>query len=163
MYRDMRFWKLVILLIFLSSSLGCDAFVRKFTREKKREEITEPVLNPEVKSGLFYDNDTKYRNYFAYWRGWQDELIQAISEPGMKRKQYCVSQALINLKKMSELLTGEKQAQLNSYIEQMGEIAEEINAGGVIDANTIRLRLSHIQLSVNKRLHYSKVRDWIKR
>ena len=108
MYSYPRFLKLAIISSFLVSTVGCDAFVRKFTREKKKEEIIEPVLNPELKSGLFYDNDTKYRNYFAYWRGWQDELIQAVLEPGMKRKQYCINQALINLQKMSELLTGEK-------------------------------------------------------
>jgi ERCC4-related helicase len=163
MARYKRLGIFAVLIIFLLSSSGCEAFVRKFTRQKQHEEAIEPVLNPETQSGLFYDNETKYRNYFAYWRGWHDELIQAMSEPNNKRRQYCVGQALINLKQMSDLLETDKQKEINTYIERMQDIANEINTNIFVNENRIIQELSRIRLNINKRMHYSKVVDWIKK
>lgn len=151
----------VIILVFICSSLGCDAFRRKFTRKKKYKEIIEPVLNPDENVGLFYDNDTKYKNYFAYWRGWHDELIQAMSGRSRKRQRYSLEQAIDNLRLMTELLRGEKQEQLNTYIQKMHKISKRLNSNQAFKERDIIRELSHIRLAVNKGLHYSKVKDWI--
>lgn len=144
------------------STLGCDSFVRKFTREKKRQEMIEPVLSPEENAGLFYDNETKYKNYFAYWRAWHDELVQCMYQASKKRKRYCANQAIENLQLMSALLTGPRQKEMNGYIEKMEKIRSDIESDLVIDQNLIVQRLKNIRLSVNDKLDYKNVKEWIK-
>ncbi len=154
---------ILILAIFMISSFGCDAFVRKFTRKKQQEQAIEPVLNPEVASGLFYDNDTKYKNYFAYWRGWHDELTEAMTSSSKKRKKYCMEQAIINLERMAALLKEEKQAELGVYIEKMEKISTSLDKeGDLLEEKVIVRQLSNIRLALNKKFHFSKVQDWIK-
>lgn len=160
--RFKRTCAILILSALITSCLGCDAFVRKFTRKKQQEEAIEPVLNPELNSGLFYDNDTKYKNFFSYWRGWHDELTEAISSSGKKRKQYCMEQAIMNLVRMASLLKEEKQTELAVYIEKMEKISSKINKEGALEERSIVQQLSNIRLSLNKKFHYSKVQNWIK-
>lgn len=150
-------------LIFMSSALGCDAFVRKFTREKKNQDMVEPVLTPEDHVGLFFDNETKYKNYFAYWRAWQDELIQSMYQGSEKRKLYCINQAVENLELMAGLLTPEHQKEINDYIKKMNIIRRDIESESILDENMMRQKLVNIRLSINNKLHYSKVKDWIKK
>jgi len=52
MARYKRLSIFAVLIIFLVSSSGCEAFVRKFTRQKKYQEAIEPVLNPETNPGF---------------------------------------------------------------------------------------------------------------
>lgn len=158
-----RIFKAVLLLIFIFGICGCDAFARKFTRKKKYQEVIDPVLIPEEEAGLFYDNDTKYRNYFAYWRGWHDELIEAIPGSGRKRKGYAINQAIANLELMAGLLIEDGEKEIRSYIEKMEKIRLELQANKILGQRNITRQLSNIRLRVNKNLHYSKVKDWIKK
>lgn len=157
-----RLFLVTVLLIFISSTFGCDAFRRKFTRKKKYKEIVEPVLIPEENAGIFYDNDTKYRNYFAYWRGWHDDLIQAMSGASKRRRRYSMAQALANLEQMADLLKGEKRKELLTYIQQMKKISQQIETSQMFQERRVIQQLSNIRLRINKELHYSKVKDWIK-
>ncbi|MEW6009231.1 MAG: hypothetical protein AB1629_06330 [Candidatus Omnitrophota bacterium] len=160
--RYKKLCSILILAALISSSIGCDAFIRKFTRKKQHQEEVEPVLNPELKSGLFFDNDTKYKNYFTYWRGWHDELIESITSFSKKRKKYCLEQAIMNLERMGSLLKEEKQTELRTYIEKMEKIGSDINNEGVLDERIIVQQLSNIRLALNKKFHFSKVENWIK-
>jgi hypothetical protein len=152
----------LIILIFTINIVGCDAFARKFTRKKKQQESLEPVLVPEEKSGLFFDNDTKYKNYFVYWRSWHDELMQTMYEHSLKRKKYCINQAISNLELMSDLLTAEKKKELGGYIAEMKKIQGDIETDVTLEENIIIQRLKDIRLNINTRLDYRRVRDWIK-
>ncbi|MBU2540986.1 MAG: hypothetical protein KJ593_03695 [Candidatus Omnitrophica bacterium] len=158
--RKLFLWMIVILLI--SNSFGCDAFRRKITRKNKKE-IIEPVLRPEEDAGLFYDNETRYRNYFAYWRGWHDELIQAIPGKSKKRKKYSFGQTMDNLYLMQDLLReGEKKKELTEYMDKLEKIQRQIDTNQAFNERTLIQQLSSIRLAINKKLHYSKVKDWIK-
>ncbi len=153
----------LVTLVFISSTLGCDAFVRKFTREKKKQDMIEPVLTPEENAGLFYDNETKYKNYFSYWRAWQDELIQSMYQESEKRKLYCINQAIENLELMAALLIPEHQKEINEFIGKLNGIRRDIESESILNENMMRQKLVNIRLSINTKLHYSRVKDWIKK
>lgn len=158
-----RLFLCLLTFIFISSALGCDAFVRKFTREKKKQDMVEPVLTPDENAGLFYDNETKYKNYFAYWRAWQDELIQSMYQESDKRKLYCINQAIENLELMAALLTQEHQKEINEFIAKMNAIRRDIESESILNENMMRQKLVNIRLSINNKLHYVRVKDWIKK
>lgn len=110
--------------------IGCDAFVRKFTRKPKKDNLVqqEVVLYPqEYKSGL--TKEQEYRQYFLYWKSWQDELIESLSNtttPNYKRQVACVEQALKNLLQLRLLLAESVQQKLDKYIKQMNELKASI-------------------------------------
>ncbi len=157
--RGLFLWIIVIALI--SNTFGCDSFRKKFTRKRKKE-IVEPILRPEENAGLFFDAGTKYRNYFAYWRGWHDELIQSMSGKSKKKKKYSFDQTMLNLELMEGLLSkGEKKQELKVYIDKLKKIKDKIDSNQGFNERTITQRLSNIRLAINKKLHYSKVKDWI--
>ena len=87
----MKRWLVVLVMIVLAVNLtGCEAIQRKFTRRKK-----------DVKSPHFYQikkyekkpSPLLYKQHFAYWSSWQEELIQVIGENNKKDKR-CIEEAL---------------------------------------------------------------------
>ena len=59
--------------LMIAGLVGCDAFVRKFTRKPKKERITkeEMVLVPEEYKSTM-TQEQMYRQYFLFWQSWQD-------------------------------------------------------------------------------------------
>jgi hypothetical protein len=115
------------LVIFLS---GCEAFVRKFTRKPKNDKIQkeEVVLAPEEYAGKSLSSEELYRQYFLYWKSWQDELLSSLSSVGENQKKQlsCVEQALTNLAELRPLLQSQKQALLDTYINQLRQVQDAI-------------------------------------
>jgi len=118
----------ILLLIF--SLIGCDAFVRKFTRKPNKDNIAkeELVLVPEVYKNTM-TKEQLYRQYFLFWKSWQDELLEALSNTAAtnhKKQVECAQQGLNNLVQIRALLSGEKQKILDKYISQLSDLAEAI-------------------------------------
>ncbi len=128
-----KLFLLVTSYLLLVTLLGCEAFVRKFTRKPKKDdqEGVEMVLAPqEYKSTM--TKEEKYRQYLLFWKSWQDELITSLStgnntiEPNTKKQLECLDQAMRNLMGMRGLLNEQAGQKLDVYIGQMAELRSNI-------------------------------------
>ena len=117
-----------VICCLLLSLMGCEAFVKKFTRKQKKSKIKEEViLDPEDYSLSDIPTEERYRQYFLYWKSWQDELITALNTTASRKKrQTCVKEAIKNLGELRPLLFEEKQKELDVYLEKLRNLENEI-------------------------------------
>lgn len=150
---------------FLVFSIGCEAFVRKFTRKPKKENLPrqEMVLVPEEYKSPQMPKEELYRQYFLFWKSWQDELIGSLSAQANHKKQIdCIAQAISNLMNLRTLLNTQRQKQLDVYIGQLNELKESIiqdSYGSNIAGN--RQKAERIKRSILQDFSYNKVNSHI--
>jgi hypothetical protein len=151
----------LIAFCLLLSTLGCDSFIRKFTRKPKQEieREKEIVLIPEE----YKSNMTKeeyYRQYFLYWKSWQEELIEALAIAGNHKKQVdCAIQAITNLVNMRKMLNEEKQKKLDTYINRMNELKDAV-ANDVYSNNALlnRQKAEQLRRDILKGFSYNEIK-----
>lgn len=141
--------------------IGCEAFVRKFTRKPKKEVISreEMVLAPvEYKAP-----EKEYRQYFLYWKAWHDEFINSLF-PGLNRRKQleCASETIKNLEQIRVLLKEESQRQLSGYIEQISELKDVIEKDvyGII-INSHRRVAERIKRDIIREFSCDKIKDLV--
>jgi len=164
--RNPRFKSLILLCTLfavLCTLMGCEAFVRKFTRKPSNQDLLkeEMVLAPEEYSGPRMAKEELYRQYFLYWKSWQDELITSLYPGGNHKKQIdCVEEALKNLAKIKVLLSAEKTKQVDTYLTQLENLKDLISRDLYFN-NTANNRTKAEQLKRNilHDLSYSKIKD----
>jgi hypothetical protein len=125
-----RFFLLFVLYFLLFAMLGCDAFVRKFTRKPKKESISreEMVLVPEEYKPTM-SKEQLYRQYFLFWQSWQGELITSLTptQTGNNKKQVdCAQEAIKNLSNLRTMINEDKQKKLDIYINELKELKSQI-------------------------------------
>ncbi|MFH1442066.1 MAG: hypothetical protein ABIH18_08530 [Candidatus Omnitrophota bacterium] len=116
---------LFIIYCLLFTSMGCDAFVRKFTRKPKKdkEKKEELVLVPVEYNTEKVSKQDLYQQYFLFWKTWQEQLIDSLRyETNWKRSIGCASEAAGNLEQMQKLLKKEKQEELSPYVKQLRDL-----------------------------------------
>ncbi len=152
----------VFCFFFLVSLIGCDAFVRKFTRKKKAEKLPaeEMVLVPEEYKGPKMTKEELYRQYFLYWKSWQDELIEALSVGANHKKQMgSAVEAIKNLQQLRQMLKEEKQKKLDVYIGRMNELKEAITQDTYGSENGLNcMNAERIKRGLLKDFSYSRVK-----
>ena len=114
----------------LSSLVGCEAFVRKFTRKPKTGDMRreEMVLVPQEYKGPQMSKEELYRKYFMYWQAWQGELINAMAAGGNYKKRVdSLDEAIKNLGQLKGLLNTDKQKQLDVYLQRMYDLRKRIS------------------------------------
>ena len=121
---------LLSVFFLLFSALGCEAFVRKFTRKPKKDKAREEmVLAPEEWKGPQMTREEMYRQYYTFWQAWQEELINALSRNApLKKKNDCAGQAVKNLLGMRGMLNETRQKQLDVYLKQMNGLLSAVKA-----------------------------------
>ncbi|MFH1678212.1 MAG: hypothetical protein ABH914_01130 [Candidatus Omnitrophota bacterium] len=124
--------KIITLIICCSLfvvSTGCEAFVKKFTRTSKREKAKEEiVLTPQEYSLSDLPVEERYRQSFLFWKSWHDELIAALaSSNSYKKKNDSLEEAINNLKEIRVFLFQEKQNELDSYLQKLKQLGEDIS------------------------------------
>jgi len=120
---------LVTIYSLLVTLVGCDAFVRKFTRKPKKENlpVEEMVLVPQEYNGPQMTKEEQYRQYFLFWKSWHDELYESLLQKKSNKKQIdCTQEALKNLLNLKALLNENTQAKLEVYIASLREIKDLI-------------------------------------
>ena len=123
-------FRLFVISFLIVNLLGCEAFVRKFTRKTKKENIAqkEMVLAPEEWSGPQMTSEQMYRQYFLFWKSWQDELIEALLQKKSQKKQIdCSLEAIKNLLGLRTLLNEQAQKKLDNYINQNKDLRDSIS------------------------------------
>ena len=146
---------LVTSYLLIVTLIGCDAFVRKFTRKPKKEELPqeEMVLAPEEYKPQI-SKEELYRQYFLFWKSWQDELIESLVQKRSNKKQLdCIKEAIKNLVNLKGLLNTQKQEKLDIYINRMQELKDSI-------ANDIYSNSAPIYVQSAERLKMNILRDF---
>jgi hypothetical protein len=145
---------------------GCEAFIRKFTRKPKGPEVQEPpVLAPEEYKGPQTSKEEQYRQFFIFWRSWQDELIQAllfVQNPNYKKQVDCVNEAIKNLATMRVYLKPEKQKKLDEFIVKMNDLKSEVARdlyGRNLNWN--RLRAEKLRRDIIRDFSFPKIKPYI--
>lgn len=152
-------FKLFTFYFLITSLLGCDAFVRKFTRKRDKEKIPqeEMVLTPEEYRPPAAQE--QYRNFFLYWQSWQEELITALnSKASQKRQLSCAKEALKNLNNLRPLISAAKQKKLDIYIGDLAALKNDIERdtyGHSLDYNA--RAAERLKMRVLKEFNFSKV------
>ncbi|HLD82393.1 MAG TPA: hypothetical protein VI976_00375 [Candidatus Omnitrophota bacterium] len=153
-------YTLILLLIFYS--LGCEAFIRKFTRKPKKENMPkeEMVLAPEEYKAPEMSKEDLYRQHFLFWRTWQDELIASLNKEGNHKKQIdCINEAVKNLTDLRPLLNLERRKILDIYIAQLNELNDEITKDLYgVNVDSHRRRAESIRMKISKEFSYNKAK-----
>jgi len=160
--RERKLFLLLLILGLVVNLLGCEAFVRKFTRKSKKEKAPEPmVLVPEEYKGPNMTKEELYRQYFLYWKSWHDELIQSLSDEKNHKKQIdCAKEAIKNLYQLRGMLNPDRQSRLDNYIRQTEELKSAVTKdvyGNDLVIN--RQRAERIRRNMLKDFVYPKIKD----
>jgi len=156
---------LVTICFLLVTALGCDAFVRKFTRKSKKENQPkqELVLVPEEYKPPKMTKEEVYRQYFLYWKSWHDELINSLSGGVSHKKQIdCANEAIKNLDSLRGTLQEARQKKLDIYIGQLKYLKKEVEKdlyGNNISTN--RLTAERIRRGIMRDFSYNKIKDYL--
>jgi len=160
-----RFFMAFLSGILLINLLGCEAFTRKFTRKsKKTDQTVELVLAPEEYKGPNMTAEELYRQYFMYWKSWQDELINALSQnASLKKKVDCAEQAIKNLVNMRSLLIEQAQKNLDVYIARSQDLLADMQKD-VYGAENKRNNdvAERIKSDVQRGFIYPKVKNYLR-
>ena len=163
----MRIDRRIIFLFFccflISNLIGCEAFVRKFTRKPKKDNLQreEMVLVPQEYKKPQLTKEEEYRQYLLYWKSWQDELIESLSGSTNHKKQMgCVKEALSNLAQLRSLLNAEKQKKLDVYITKLKELQDSIVKDIYCkDSSRHHYSAERIKMNIFRQFSYPQVKD----
>lgn len=163
----MRSFSQAILVAFCVGSLvtacGCQSFAKKFVRKSKAEEKNsdEVVAAPEEYPVPAVDNHALYRQYFLYWRTWQDELIDSLEVNGNHKRQVeAIEEAIMNLVNLRPLLDEPSRARLDASIAALKSLRESVSNDFYhqkIEAN--RTAAMNIRKQIIDSFSYVKIRD----
>jgi hypothetical protein len=146
---------------------GCESLQKKFTRKKKmtgpKEEM---VIVPRDYEANPLPSDVRYKQYFVYWKSWNQELVTAINDQApFKKIVSCVEQAKTNLTKMVTLLKEEKAKELEVYLNQTEVLRLQIENAKTLPSSymgNLRYTAERILSNVNRLFDMSKMREYLK-
>ncbi len=160
-----KFTTLILLVIVLCACSGCGGtWRRKFVRAKKSDVKEGPILQPHDYAREF-SNRQLYANNYAFWRNAQSELIKSIkSKDSLKKISNQSGYSLVYLKKLLNLLSEEKNTELEPYITELKDIIEKIEQPNYVSSNSNVLvsRLSRHYRSLSRDFSYRKMQNFIK-
>lgn len=167
-YRLRRFKKkiteivvVVFCFYFLISLIGCDAFVRKFTRKPKKDSVSkeEMVLVPEEYKGPQLTKEQLYRQDFMYWQVWHEELLTSLSRSVNHKKQFdCADRTVKSLMNLRVRLNEPKQKRLDVYLRQLIDLKDDIARDTYGSASeAYNRKAERIRRSIMREFSYSKV------
>lgn len=146
---------------------GCESLRKKFTRKKKGTEIQEVmVITPRDYSAHPLASDVLYKQYFIYWKSWNQELINGLTDGSSYKKVLdCADQSLVNIKKMETYLKEDKAKELEVYVKKTEDLKNQIMENkSLLPAfvNNLRYSAERILSSVNRLFDLSKMKDRLK-
>jgi hypothetical protein len=157
----------VVLLCIMLSACGCASLTKKFVRKPKESKnpAQSMVLSPEVYPDSRLDKEEMYRHYLALWGGWQDELIDSLSDRAVSRHRQLESLqgAIDNLLAMQALLSEDKQAVAGRYLGSLNALKAAIEKDIYgINKQAARQQAESLKRRINGALQYSQVKDSMK-
>lgn len=155
----------VLMCIFLLT--GCETLRKKFTRKRKKAETEEPmVIVPRDYSAHPFPSNVLYKQYFVYWKSWNQELVSSLNDLASYKKIVdCVEQSLVNLKKMQTYLNEAKAAEIEVYVKKTEDLKatiERVKNLPPVRMTVLRYDADRILSSVNRQFDLKKMKDYLK-
>jgi len=156
-------FRLLLVIPIFCFLVGCDAFVRKFTRKSKKETVVEEemVLAPVEYKPAPTTGEAPYRQYLLYWKSWQDELIETLlANTSHKRQLDSAEEAINNLIELNKLLQDSCRPRMEGYIQRMKDIRDAIEKD-IYGSNAASLRNSaeRLRRDILRDFSYEKVKN----
>lgn len=156
-----RFFRIVIVLVFCVSFVGCAALQRKFVRKKKKEEKAAPVITT-------YDYakelrvDELYKKHFLFWKTSQSELIDRM-HTRYKKRSSLFDRTVESLMEMEKYVAGAKGEELAGFIKQIKSIDPDIKKKQLSKNEIYKMKqlLEKTKRQIDKRFSYSDVKDFL--
>lgn len=168
MKNESRYFSVTIFVVACVVLLtGCETLRKKFTRKRKQAASAEPiVIVPRDYSAHPFPNDVLYKQYFVYWKSWNQELVSSLTDmENYKKIKSCVDQALTNLKKMQTYLQDDKAQELDVYVKKTDDLRSRIERAKYLPPAQMRgLRYDAERLlnGINKKFDLSSMKDHLK-
>jgi len=162
--RKKAYFYLFIFYFLLFNIIGCEAFVRKFTRKsKKADQTVEMVLEPQEYTAAQLSKEELYRQYFLYWKSWHDELLNALAYKASGKKQIdCAQEAMKNLVNMSRLLNEDKRRKLEMYISKLEGLLDAIKGDVYGDRNAANFQAAEkLKNNIMRDFTYPKIKNYM--
>ncbi len=162
--------KMLVLVVILSGIFmltGCESLRKKFTRKRKSKDSQEQmIIVPRDYSAHPYPSDVMYKQYFIYWKSWNQELITSLNDYSTYKKIVdCVEQSIINLKKMATYLNEDKAKALEVYVKKTEDLKTQIQAAKAMPPSRmtmLRYDAERILSSVNRLFDLKKMKEYLK-
>jgi hypothetical protein len=123
------------------------------------------VITPRDYDAHPIPNDVLYKQYFYYWKSWNDELVAALSERETSKKiVFSAEQTLSHLVKMRSYLKEEKGKDLDLLIEEARSLSGAIIASPVMlpsQYDAFRYRAERLLARVNRGFDSRKVKEML--
>ncbi|HQP92171.1 MAG TPA: hypothetical protein PLU24_05800 [Candidatus Omnitrophota bacterium] len=167
MRKTPRSAALILLMICFISASGCETLRKKFTRKRKPKGSTETVvIVPRDYSAHPFPNEVLYKQYFAYWKSWNMELVSSLAgNENYKKIDDCAVQSLANLKKMRTYLNDGKAKELDKYINKTEILHGQIEVAKNMPPsrmNSLRYDAERILSNVNRKFDGNKAKPYLK-
>jgi hypothetical protein len=152
-------------LVLVFQLAGCESLGRKFVRKPdpqslKKEEV---VFAPQEYKDEGVTNADLYRQYFLYWKTWQDELIDSLESNGNRKRQIdSLNEGLKNLDSIKVLIRPEAAARLEVYIKDLLELREAVikdDYANRVEEN--RRQAERIKRAILDDFSFGKIKDSI--
>ena len=157
----------VLLFSFILLLTGCESLRRKFTRMKKKTQPQEEmIITPRDYDANPLPKDVLYKQYFVYWKSWNQELVTSLNDQApLKKIKDCVEQAIANLKKMATYLSDEKAKELTVFTKETEALKVEIDQAASMPPSqliSLRYKAERILSSINRKFDLTKMRPYLK-
>jgi len=152
----------------LITSSGCsyEVISRKFIRKKKKKGVTEIYHTGGYKK---QPNATLYKNYYLYWKAWEDDLVNYLGQFGHTKMRNNLKlrrsskEAISNLKLMQSYLIQEKAEELTPYIKELEKTAALFEEQDLSDAVATKVKydIEKHKRTVQRQFDYSSAKKYI--
>jgi len=147
------------------SMCGCNSLTKKFVRKPKepKNHAQSMVLTPEVYPDSRTDKEESYRHYLALWGGWQDALIDSLSDTRLvsqRRELESIQEAINNLVQMQALLVPEKRSVVDGYLRASNALKTDITKDIYgLNRGAARQKAESLKRRISEALQYKQVKD----
>ncbi len=147
---------LVLCLVILFSSGGCEPLRKKFIRQKKVEKKIEdaPILTPIDYVPKNTSPKERYAHHYSLLRVWYKELHEEMTErkfPSDKRQQSLLGEMIAQLNEMKKWVVVEKQDEITPFITQLQKIQEELEQSSFFGNNVpLATRIDRIEKKIRR-------------
>ena len=166
--RMKRSTLVLVAVVFLVVSLsGCTTLRRKFVRKSKTEDSKDriiPVLQPEEYKPEVHSAGDRYRTNYTMLKGYYDDLWDVLGRNASdKREQFILSQIVVKMDSMADLLKVEKQSELKKLSAKvLTEMKELDKAQSMRRYDVMRSDLKSIETDVRRSFKPALVDQFLK-
>ncbi len=153
---------LVGVFVFTAALSGCSQLRDKFVRKDKEETTMQRYYT--VREYDVHPSLDLYTKRYIFWKSWQRELLNVLSDSNHKKKVVAAEQIVSNLMDMQNMLVDEKYEQLKVLTDEMMGIEKTLKEEKVTPANEVFIRRSieRVGKKIKDNFSYNDMRGYIR-